>query len=424
MHDLGVYGIDVADAAHIRRQHIQFIRVSEIVPGKHRIPQVSQNEAVGQAGTELWILYIYTDNAIPLFFQVPYEMRSYESTCAGYYCGMHTIDYNIITILTMLASRVRSACKKWLVPLCFFTGSLVLCLLLVQHIAETYFFDKLLYYKSTRYGYWIPGKHLTFADFGPRGRDMATLFPDEPGSGPGAFPPDTPEILTVVILGDSYVWGQGLKESDRFARLLEEKLNRVRPARVISLAHVGDSILANYAKYKRFTAVSGADIYIFGLVDNDLFFNEDPPYAPQETQPVLNACPPLYTPPPWDAADSRAYPYAQSVQASFQESYGNLCVLKTLARLLPAERALYIAFAGFLETYDNETYVHLQQYMTLLRESGKTVIDTAPYYRQHYGMYGKEQFYVSPGERHLSALANRMFADILFEEIRSRQLLN
>lgn len=312
---------------------------------------------------------------------------------------------------------------RFLVPLLLLMGSIGLSVTLTEYITETYFFDRLLYYKSNKYGYWKPDKNQTYDVFGRRSNDIQKLIYNynEP-----IFLQDTPDIFTVVVIGDSYVWGQGIKNTDRFAYILEKKLNNIIPSRIISLGNPGDSALGNYAKYIRYRKTSSADLYIFGLVDNDLFYSDDPAYYPELTNSILESCPqkPIYIPPQWSANTAQLYPYSTSVAESYSDTYRNKCVLNILAQLFPQKNSLYISFTSFLETYDNETYKYLREYMSIFEKAGLTVIDTLPYYKQNYSLHELEKFFVSKGERHMSKLANKMFAELLFKEIQSRGFVN
>jgi len=126
--------------------------------------------------------------------------------------------------------------------------STILSILLTFWISEEWFFDKVYYQKSVLHGYWPPGKELLYIDFGRRGQDISKLldFIHNPASYPNKIKTTG---FTIVIIGDSFVWGQGLRESQRFTTILNKRLNSIRPTSIIQLGSNGDSLLDNYIKY-------------------------------------------------------------------------------------------------------------------------------------------------------------------------------
>jgi hypothetical protein len=102
--------------------------------------------------------------------------------------------------------------------------------------AETYFFDKFIYDKNPRYGYFAQG--TTTASFGKRAEELLHLeeFQNNQKQGTTGVSGETADSrYAVVVIGDSYVWGQGLRNEDRFAYILEKKLNTIIPSHVMSL---------------------------------------------------------------------------------------------------------------------------------------------------------------------------------------------
>jgi hypothetical protein len=143
--------------------------------------------------------------------------------------------------------------------------ALIIGIFASQWISEKFFFDKFFYQKSIKYGYILSKRDAKLEDFGKRAADVLTLLkhPEELRSSQGLF--------TVAIIGDSFVWGQGIRNQDRFAEVLEKKIKKIRPARVLSLALCGDSLYDNYIKYQILIRNGiHVDFFVFGLVDNDL----------------------------------------------------------------------------------------------------------------------------------------------------------
>jgi len=314
---------------------------------------------------------------------------------------------------------------KLFINLLLFIASFVLNFLLAQQIAEHFFFDKLYYYKSVRFGYLIPGKSITYADFGKRVEDIQNLFSFHdtdldlllsPSSSIAGTKDD--QVFTVVVFGDSYVWGQGLQNKDRFVSLLERKLNRVKPARVVSLGAPGDSILDHFIKYRIYTThKSNADLFIFTLVDNDLLFDRTNKYDNRLSQEVLALCdkPIFYSLPynPFISGENAIIPFEEQLAQSFSDSYGNLCVLNILVRFLPRQYVIYFDVDGFRNRRG-----FMDQYISAFKTANLPVFSTKDYYEQHYKKDKSDKdFIVSAKDFHPSALANRMFAEVLFNEI-------
>jgi len=53
-----------------------------------------------------------------------------------------------------------------------------------------------------------------------------------------------------VVLGDYLCWGTGVRQGERWLHLLDERLGRYRPTRVVSLCEPGDNAFAPLVKYR------------------------------------------------------------------------------------------------------------------------------------------------------------------------------
>src|SRR5688572_11695772 len=145
-----------------------------------------------------------------------------------------------------MLQRIRRN-KRWVVLFILTVLSSVIAVWSSLYISETFFFDKFHYNKSTKYGYLTDEINPLAREKNPtaieqRLSDLRTLFPRSPN--------DT-QIMgrsinnnkqyTIVIVGDSVVYGTGVKDGERFSVLLEKELNKVRPTKVYALAQPGDS---------------------------------------------------------------------------------------------------------------------------------------------------------------------------------------
>lgn len=295
--------------------------------------------------------------------------------------------------------------------------SLTISIGAARWISEKYFFDKFYYYKSVAHGYSIPGKRRTLEDFGLRSKDIRELLAlkKRPGEGKELFlSPGGGDAFTIAVIGDSFVWGQGLREKDRFVHLLEKKLNKLYPTRVLSLALCGDGLLDNYIKYQLVKNNSNINLFVFGIVNNDLMLSNDSKYDLKLAKETMSFCPGafLYSPVYDPGNPSQGGNYEELLRESYSDRFGNFCLLEKIAKLLPKDNSIYFNFARYnlsvLDTFES-----------VLRKNGLRVISPRMYpdiFERYKFLKGNRSF-VSAMEKHPSASANRMFADVLFYEI-------
>jgi len=282
---------------------------------------------------------------------------------------------------------------------------------LVYFIGETYFFDKFFYQKSIKYGY---GEKWKLENYGERSEDLLSLEYlasnkiEADYKSNKVLGVENDNVYKIAVIGDSIVWGEGLKNDDRFVEILEKKLNKIYPTKVFSFSECGDSILENYIKYKILeNARSDIDLYIFGLVKNDLIFKNKERYDLLIFDKIVNDCAdkPFY----FSNTDSDDVLYKDTVKNSFDKNFGNFCVLEKIADLLPKEKTIYFDFS--IVSKDE----YLERYISVLREKNlfiKKYID--------YTCKACEKcdcYFVSEKERHPSVFANKKYAETLYNEI-------
>jgi len=306
--------------------------------------------------------------------------------------------------------------KNYLIKIGISVLGLIISIFAVQWIAERFFFDLFFYQKSVKYGYILAKKNARWKDFGKRAADVITLTKH-----PERFR-SSQDLFTVAIIGDSFVWGQGIRNEDRFAEVLQKKINKIRPARVLSLALCGDSLYDNYIKYHILMRIGArVDFFVFGLVDNDLILRNYEQYKSDISAERSFGCPgpflynPLFNP---QAPDEAAY--QRAVKQSFDDSFGNLCLLNRLAEKLPKVNAIYMTFGR------NSKNPLMATYMNTLRDRGLRVVTVQDYPEvvERYKKNKIESFQVSPKDGHPSALANKMFADMIWQELSDRGFLS
>lgn len=275
--------------------------------------------------------------------------------------------------------------------------------------SEAFFFDKFYYYKSIKHGYWIsrpPGELLSPRDFGKRGYDIAALsdfIRNQSSNTLGSTVDD--KMFTIAVIGDSYVWGQGVKEEDRFVHILEEQLNKIKPTKIISLGGCGDSALDNYIKYFYLTKIRNVDLFIYGMVDNDLLLREQNLYDQEIQDKIISTC---NKPIVFNSTEIQipSQEYNKTLMQSWDQGFGNVCILKKILENIPKTNALFFNFDnnwGFSELLDTYTKELVSNGFTVVSPT----IDAADINKLH----------VSKKDSHPSAYANFIFARTLYEEI-------
>lgn len=291
---------------------------------------------------------------------------------------------------------------------------------LCYFLAEKYFFDKIFYQKSIAHGYGLfYNPKLTIKDFGPRAQDLVDLYQHQP-SVLGAA--DFKNYYHVIVVGDSFTWGQGIRNEQRFVNLLSQKLNQVRPTEVKTFALPGWNILDYVNIYNQIKQQYYPDLIIFALVDNDNLINhsDTDSYFVQECLKINPFKSPNYA---YDITNLDPVAAGQMIQKLTAESWSNSvnnCILNIGLQQLPTKNSIYF----LTQDYDG-TWASIKAYKTVLNDTHKYVIssnlgENFPQYKPYFSPNQvNSNFVISSREGHPNALANQMYADILFKEITS-----
>lgn len=293
-------------------------------------------------------------------------------------------------------------------------------------LGEKYYFDKLFYKKSQDHGYIDQkvgeGNVLTLKNsptIENRIKDMRFIL--NPANRNTRIDASNKKVFTIALIGDSFVYGQGVLQELRMGNVLEEKLNKIRPTRVYSLGIPGDNIFHNYTKYKLAKDSIQPDVYVFGMVENDLLIDDVDKYNDGQTYAeIKNLCPlPEFHLDNWwklgnDVRKKAFYP-------PFLPQYSNSCYLKTI--LSDLDRNDNIIFFSFEYAGDKEPQIKdddldsYGEYMTYHYK--KIVLDNGFPVLQPTLENSTPAIYetVSKTESHPSSNAHEQFADLLFKEI-------
>ncbi|MFA5894628.1 MAG: SGNH/GDSL hydrolase family protein [Candidatus Shapirobacteria bacterium] len=327
-------------------------------------------------------------------------------------------------MLKLLPSHLSSTCcfdkikKLLLVFASFFL--IFLSIFGCYFIAEKFFFDKFFYQKSVLHGYYPNLKPVDISQFGERSQGFRSVENNQP-----IFSSSDTNKFKVMVIGDSFVWGVGIKNNQRYAKILETKLNKIRPTKVVSISYPGwnSSELLKY--YLLSTKDSPPDLTIFSLVHNDSLlsrFNRD--------DQIFKNCLALYPQvTPIVAIDLNQMIANNTPLSKVDEIFNrqhddswsnsvNLCVLDSNLVNLPTEKSVYF----LTDDYGNNNLY--RSYGENLKKYGKKVISShiaqnIPKYSYLWqnGHDPYKYLTVSSKEAHPNSLANQMYADVLYNEI-------
>lgn len=292
-------------------------------------------------------------------------------------------------------------------------------------LGEYFFFDRLFLGKSLEFGYVsAPGELLEQDRKIPqpikrRVNDLKDAVENESTESPA----QGRDTYTVGLIGDSFVFGTGVKANQTIGAFLEKKLNIARPSNVISLALPGDSYLDNYAKLELADKHFHPDAYIMVIVRNDFYFDQVDRY-PNEKQifdRVREHCPGSIHLFQYQNYKTEDEVLLQAEYPSILESNANLCLMSKMidevAQKFP--NLFYLSISEIknedqLSASDSEAWKKemeiMRVYRALIEKNNALLINPANIPNFKYER-------VSPGEGHSSAKTNELYAEALFHEL-------
>lgn len=294
--------------------------------------------------------------------------------------------------------------RKFFIVIALSTYTLVL-LALALRIAENRYFDKLFYRKSWLHGYYFPNED---------GKNILSKFIagiNSEGYRDRKFVPKKKNEFLVMIVGDSNVWGMGIRKNQRFTNILEKRLSRIRPTRIISLAQGGTNLFTNLEKAREYEKELHPDLIVFTFYENDLTIS--PWQKDFVDRSVRDNQDIVYD---FSIGDPEEE-YKKKVLGSYDEATANF---QLFLKLLPELDRNYLYYILTYHPWQpHESYVK-----TLMSQSGLNVVDNNWLYESKYSTLAdikndkpKPSLSVSKKEGHPNALAHRMFAERLFQKI-------
>lgn len=141
-------------------------------------------------------------------------------------------------------------------------------------VSPIFFFDQLIYQKSSNFGYLKNGNDWSSEK---RMQDLYALTRDASSSAQVLGAQDSSYQFLIGIFGDSWGFGEGVRETEIFPVLLEQKLNKSFPnknIKVLNFSFPGDNL---YDHYKKIQLVKEKavplNLSIIQVLDNDFIFN-------------------------------------------------------------------------------------------------------------------------------------------------------
>lgn len=266
-------------------------------------------------------------------------------------------------------------------------------------LIRPFFFDKFIYLKDPEYGYVrnADGGWFCSADLNSDGfRDIE-------------FYPKKDSEFLILVVGDSLVYGQGLRIKDRFSNLLQKRLNKIRKTRVYNLGRCGANIYRNYVNAEKYRKKLNPNLIIFTLFENDLLINEDLSDFPNSIDQSVSGRKIVYE----VGQENTPVEYYQQILETFDENTVNYSMLMDLMPQMPRDKTLY-----YLLTYW-EPNTNPFKLLEVFNQHGFPIINNFALYFEKYEKLAnkKLELQISPKETHPNAIANQMFTERLYQEI-------
>lgn len=295
------------------------------------------------------------------------------------------------------------------------------------NLAPTYFFDKLYYKKSPKYGY-VSGQYPYIEESEKRQvrdriEDLDLVYDKSPVLGTSS------DEFKVVVIGDSFTFGVGIKNEDRYAVLLEKMLNDVRPTKVYSLAIGGDDMLEYYIHYKLAEEKIKPDLYVITMVNNDFLIHEsNRPGLSNYLQDAIDVCGNNVK---YEDVSERSFVWdyylKEQVLPAASNKHSNSCIMRLTLEHYDMNKTVFLPLHQLPESMESirkekekfkfgspQEKVLLLKYKNLVKEAGGLIVDI------NYEKVPPDKLLVSEKEGHYSKTTNELIAKSLYTEIIGR----
>lgn len=290
---------------------------------------------------------------------------------------------------------------------------------------EKFFFDQLFYKKSPIHGYskFVPIISKDNSIIEKRRKDLHAIYATQK-SNVSVLGSKTEDPYSIALIGDSMIYGLGVRENQSVGRILEKKLNKIRPTKVYVMAMPGDSIVENYAKFLAAYNTSKINLYIVALYHNDTIYDHANRY-PNESdvyRHLVNLCPnPEFIPNEnWGKIEWERLVYDVLIP-SYSPLFANRCWLEKAVISMANKTDMLMFFLLDLEIgeiYGNDSKSPDNMFNHVVALGRNTVTAAGGSTISGFGIRPSENFqYVSKKEFHPSAETHRLYAERLFQEI-------
>lgn len=303
-----------------------------------------------------------------------------------------------------LFTKLHNVKKRSKLPLMLIYLSYLIALVGVAfYIAENNFFDQFFYRKSLIHGY-----HLQYTN-NPISKKILGL--NDQGFRTTKLEPKKDNEILLMVVGDSNVWGWGVRNSQRFTRILQRQLSLIKPTRILELAKGGTNILSHEQTAKYYEQVLHPDIVIFVFFENDLTISIS------QTEQIVNLTggnkPIIYD----VEANSSESDYFSKVLGSYDINTANYQLFRDLISTLNKKWIYFM-----LSYYPRSPHELLAEQM--LQQNQLTTINVDKLFYSKYEALatannGKKQpsLAISAKEGHPGPIAHQLFAQTLFDYI-------
>lgn len=311
---------------------------------------------------------------------------------------------------------------------------------LSYYYAEKYYFDKLFYRKSQKHGYLKSNSEdltqIQNREIRKRIEDVISLVEAHNNSAQ-VLGVQSNQEYKIAIIGDSFVYGGGIKRDERFSEILESKLDNFQPTTVYNLSLNGDNIIEHLAKYKLAESHLNPDLYIIGIVNNDFMVDRIDRYPDQEKwfNEMKSRCPKevfIYN---WEGYEEMTWEevFLKGYYPSGLDSYSNTCLLIEALSEMDKSKIIFFPITPMLEessillpdTYQNiNQEVRLKDQWLMLKYINAITMQDGYFLYYDYSNVPEDMMRVSEKEGHYSKYVNKQIAEKLYEEITSNQKWN
>jgi hypothetical protein len=230
----------------------------------------------------------------------------------------------------------------------------------------------------------------------------------------------------IAVLGDSFIWGDGMPYEKVWSHKLETKLlMEYDSIEIMQWGKNGWSTLDEFNFFKEHGKDFDVDLLIIAWVDNDLDIGKIPPVHaidPAKEMPVLNKiCAPLAE--AWIGhKEDRAYSAWMKKIYDKQnlEEYMNL--LKNMGAYLDSLhlRGLYVMTPG---PFDNNEEQHFSLMEPVLRNSGLPCVNLYPALYQKLHQYSNKELIANPVNGHPGEIMTEAIASEVEAYLKSKHYL-